>query len=264
MAFISVDYHKIPISKMRLRLVCWDNFSLSHEIIHLFRSDNSFVCVIAGNWYLLSQSLILLATLSTQGEQGTLPMCLLWPHHGGGQCSKKNCCMKSQSHERLWPPLLKLKFENDWLPSNYCGSSCKKINSGFQFQFQFQGFQFQFHFQFHQFQFQFQFRNWNWNWAAIPIPELNWPQPWPPVYQIWRIYLDLWGHDCKKWVWPTFSCKLGQNDPIVMQLKLDMSCHLLNVYTKFQIDISKHVEEKSGKRGRTDGRTGGRTDIATA
>ena len=79
------------------------------------------------------------------------------------------------------------------------------------------------------------------------------------MYQIWRIYLDLWGHDCKKWVWPTFGCKLGQNDPIVMQLKLDMSCHLLNVYTKFQIDISKHVEEKSGKRGRTDGQTDGRT-----
>ena len=57
-----------------------------------------------------------------------------------------------------------------------------------------------------------------------------------------------------------------------MQLKLDMSCHQLNAYTKFQIDISKHVEEKSGKRGRTDGwtdgrtdrRTDGRTDIATA
>ena len=44
-----------------------------------------------------------------------------------------------------------------------------------------------------------------------------------------------------------------------MQLKLDMSCRLLNVYTKFQIDISKHVEEKSGKHGRTDGRTDGRT-----
>ena len=73
------------------------------------------------------------------------------------------------------------------------------------------------------------------------------------MYQIWRIYLDLWGHDCKKWVWPTFRCKLGQSDPIVMQFKLDMSCHLLNVYTKFQIDISKHVEEKSGKHGRTDG-----------
>ena len=60
-------------------------------------------------------------------------------------------------------------------------------------------------------------------------------------------------HDCKKMVWPTFGCKLWQSDPIVMQLKLDMSCHLLNVYTKFQIDISKHVEEKSGKRRRMDG-----------
>ena len=90
----------------------------------------------------------------------------------------------------------------------------------------------------------------------------------PPVYQIWRIYLDLWGHDCKKWFWPTFGCKLRQSEPIVMQLKLDMSCHLLNVYTKFQIDISKHVQEKSRKRGRTDGGTDGgtdgRTDIATA
>ena len=47
----------------------------------------------------------------------------------------------------------------------------------------------------------------------------------------------------KKLVWPIFGCKLGQSDPIVMQLKLDMLCHLLNVYTKFQIDISKHVEE---------------------
>ena len=84
------------------------------------------------------------------------------------------------------------------------------------------------------------------------------------MFQIWRIYLDLWGHDCKKCVWPTFGCKLGQSDPIVMQLKFDMSCHLLNVYTKFQIDISKHVEEKSGKHGRTDGQTDGRTDIATA
>ena len=79
------------------------------------------------------------------------------------------------------------------------------------------------------------------------------------MYQIWRIYLDWWGHDCKKWVWPTFGCKLGQNDPIVMQLKLDMSCHLLNVYAKFQTDISKHVEAKSWKRGRTDGQTDGRT-----
>ena len=79
------------------------------------------------------------------------------------------------------------------------------------------------------------------------------------MYQIWRIYLDLWGYDCKKWVWPTFGCKLCQNDPIVVQLKIDIPCHLLTVYTKFQIDISKHVEEKSGKRGRMDGRTDGQT-----
>ena len=65
----------------------------------------------------------------------------------------------------------------------------------------------------------------------------------PPMYQIWRIYLHLWGHDCKKCVWSTFACKVGQSDSIVMKLKLDMSRHLLNVYTKFQIDISKHVEK---------------------
>ena len=39
--------------------------------------------------------------------------------------------MRSQSHERLWPPLLKLKFGNGWLTSYCCCSSCKKI----QFQF---------------------------------------------------------------------------------------------------------------------------------
>ena len=40
---------KIPISKMRLRLICWDNYTPSPEIIHLFGtgigSDNSFVYV---------------------------------------------------------------------------------------------------------------------------------------------------------------------------------------------------------------------------
>ena len=84
------------------------------------------------------------------------------------------------------------------------------------------------------------------------------------MYQILRIYLDFWVHDLKKWVWPTFGCKLGQSDLIVMQLKLDMSCHPLNVYTTFQTDISKHIEEKSWKRGRTDERTDRRTEIATA
>ena len=39
----------------------------------------------------------------------------------------------------------------------------------------------------------------------------------------------------------------------MMKLKLDMSCHLLNMYDKFQIDISKHVEKCS--ENFADGRT---------
>ena len=39
-----------------------------------------------------------------------------------------------------------------------------------------------------------------------------------------------------------FGCKVGQSDPIVMTLQLYVSRCLLNVHTKFQIDISKHVQ----------------------
>ena len=46
-----------------------------------------------------------------------------------------------------------------------------------------------------------------------------------------------------KWLWPIFGCKVGQSVPIGMKLEL----HLLHVYTKFQTDISTHVEKKSGK-----------------
>ena len=74
------------------------------------------------------------------------------------------------------------------------------------------------------------------------------------MYQIWRIYLDLWGHDCKKWVWSPFGCKLGQSDPIMMQLKLDMSCPLLNVVSNRYL---KACIIKSWKRGRTDGQCHG-------
>ena len=56
-----------------------------------------------------------------------------------------------------------------------------------------------------------------------------------------------------KWVWHTFGYKLCQKKPITMKLKLVMSCHLLNLYTKFQNDIAKHVGKKSGKLGWTDG-----------
>ena len=41
-----------------------------------------------------------------------------------------------------------------------------------------------------------------------------------------------------------------------MKLKLDMSCHLQSVYTKFQIGISKHVEKSLENLD-------GRTSIAT-
>ena len=43
------------------------------------------------------------------------------------------------------------------------------------------------------------------------------------------------------WFWPTSSCKVGQSNMIVMKLKLDVSCSLSDVYTKFQIDISTHA-----------------------
>ena len=163
---------KIPTSKMRLKL--WDNFTSSLEIIHfiLFSSDNCFVLCHGGKLIYIATIFNPFWLLSAQGEQGTLP-CVFCDHTTGGQCSKNlklPCCMMSQSHGRLWP-LLKLNFGNCWLTSKCCGSSCKKINSGFQFQFQI--FQLQFRFQVHQFQFQFQFWNWNWNWAAIPIQELN-------------------------------------------------------------------------------------------
>ena len=39
-----------------------------------------------------------------------------------------------------------------------------------------------------------------------------------------------------------FGCKVGQSDPIAMKLELDVSRCLLSVYTKFQIDITKHVK----------------------
>ena len=43
--------------------------------------------------------------------------------------------------------------------------------------------------------------------------------------------------------WPIFGCKVGQNVPIGMKLQLDVWHHLLDVYAKFQTDISKHVQK---------------------
>ena len=45
----------------------------------------------------------------------------------------------------------------------------------------------------------------------------------------------------EKWIWIILGCKVGQNVPIVMKLKLEMSRHLLDIYNEFQIDILRHV-----------------------
>ena len=47
--------------------------------------------------------------------------------------------------------------------------------------------------------------------------------------------------------WPILGFKVGQSVPIGMKLELDAWHYLLNVYTMFQIDISKHAEKKPGK-----------------
>ena len=119
----------IPISKIRLKLVLWYNFTSSPEIIHfiLFSSDNSFVLCHGGE-------LIFIATVFNpsdccllKGNKVPSP-CVFCDHTAVGQCPKnlkQPCCMRSQSHGRLWP-MLKLKFGNCWLTSKCCGSSCKK------------------------------------------------------------------------------------------------------------------------------------------
>ena len=47
----------------------------------------------------------------------------------------------------------------------------------------------------------------------------------------------------QKLLWPIFVCKVRQSVPVGMKLELDMWQHLVDLYTKFQIDISKHGEK---------------------
>ena len=42
-----------------------------------------------------------------------------------------------------------------------------------------------------------------------------------------------------KWLWPIFGCKVGQSVQIGMKLELDVWHHPLDVYAKFQTDISQ-------------------------
>ena len=47
----------------------------------------------------------------------------------------------------------------------------------------------------------------------------------------------------EKWLGPIFCCKVGQIVLIRMKLKLNLWHRLLNVFTKFEIYIFKHVEK---------------------
>ena len=47
-----------------------------------------------------------------------------------------------------------------------------------------------------------------------------------------------------KWLWPTFGFKVGQSVQIGMKLELDVWHHPLDVYAKFQTDISQNVQKK--------------------
>ena len=67
------------------------------------------------------------------------------------------------------------------------------------------------------------------------------------VYQIWGLYIICKAMNADKWLWPTFGSKVGPSVQIGMKLELDVWHHPLDVYAKFQIDISQHVQKKSGK-----------------
>ena len=71
------------------------------------------------------------------------------------------------------------------------------------------------------------------------------------VYQIWGLYINLEAMNAEKLLWPIFGCKVRQSVLIGMKLELDVWYYLLNVYTRFEIDISKHVEKKPGKHSST-------------
>ena len=65
------------------------------------------------------------------------------------------------------------------------------------------------------------------------------------VYQIWGLYIIFKAMNADKWLWPIYGCKVGQSVQIGIKLELDMWNHPLDVYAKFQNDISQHVQKKS-------------------
>ena len=95
-------------------LICLDNFIPSPEIIHLFSSDNSFVCVMVVSWQLLSQSLIPLASVCSRGTRYP-PHSLLWPHHRGPmsqELKKTNLLHEESVTWKIMTSSVKAKFGN--------------------------------------------------------------------------------------------------------------------------------------------------------
>ena len=63
------------------------------------------------------------------------------------------------------------------------------------------------------------------------------------VYQIWILYILFKAMNAYKWLWPIFGCKVGESVQIGMKLELGVWHHPLDVYAKFQTDISQHVQK---------------------
>ena len=63
------------------------------------------------------------------------------------------------------------------------------------------------------------------------------------VYQIWGLYIIFKAMNADEWFWSIFGCKVGQSVQIGMKLEFDMWHHPLDVYAKFQTDISQHVQK---------------------
>ena len=64
-------------------------------------------------------------------------------------------------------------------------------------------------------------------------------RPW--LQKMGLTYFWLWTRS----KWP--NCDATQSVQIGMKLELDVWHHPLDVYAKFQTDISQHVQKKSGK-----------------
>ena len=71
--------------------------------------------------------------------------------------------------------------------------------------------------------------------------------PFQCVYQIWGLYIIFKAMNADKWLWPIFGGKVGQSVQIGMKLELDVWHHPLDVFAKFQTDISQHLQKRSGK-----------------